>query len=99
VAVASPVLEMAALALGAQGERKPVRVIGIDPLVVASVAPALMPVPDRGADRLALFAPDAVFVNAAARQLIAPGQQSLRLQSGLAPREVHVAGSVSAGGG
>jgi putative ABC transport system permease protein len=99
VAVASPVLEIAAMALGAQGERKPVRVIGIDPLVVASVAPALMPVPDRGSDRLALFAPDAVFVNAAARPLIAAGQQSLRLQSGLEPREVHVAGSVSAGGG
>jgi putative ABC transport system permease protein len=99
VAVASPVLEIAAMALGAQGERKPVRVIGIDALVVASVAPALMPVPDRGADRLALFAPDAVFVNAAARQLIAAGQQTLRLQSGMEPREVHVAGSVSAGGG
>ncbi|MGZ5786144.1 MAG: ABC transporter permease [Ramlibacter sp.] len=99
VAIASPVLEIAALALGAQGERKPVRVIGIDPLVVASVAPALMPVPDRGADRLALFAPDAVFVNAAARQLIAPGRQTLRLQSGLEPHEVRVAGSVSAGGG
>jgi putative ABC transport system permease protein len=59
----------------------------------------LMPVPDRGADRLALFAPDAVFVNAAARQLIGAGQKTLRLQSGLEPREVHVAGSVSAGGG
>jgi putative ABC transport system permease protein len=99
VAVASPVLEIAALLLGPQGERKPVRVIGIDALVVASVAPALMPVPDRGADRLALFAPDAVFVNPAARQLIAAGQSTLRLQSGLAPREVHLAGSVSAGGG
>jgi putative ABC transport system permease protein len=31
--------------------------------------------------------------------LIAAGQSTLRLQSGLAPREVHVAGSVSAGGG
>jgi putative ABC transport system permease protein len=99
VAVASPVLEIAALALGAQGERKPVRVIGIDPLVVASVAPALMPVPDRGADRLALFAPDAVFVNAAARQLMVPGQAALRLQVGLQPREVRVAGSVGAAGG
>jgi putative ABC transport system permease protein len=99
VAIASPVLEIAALVLSAQGERKPVRVIGIDPLVVASVAPALMPVPDRGADRLAVFAPDAVFVNAAARQLIAPGQAALRLQVGLQPREVHVAGSVGAAGG
>jgi putative ABC transport system permease protein len=99
VAIASPVLEIAALVLGPQGERKPVRVIGIDPLVVAGVAPALMPVPDRGADRLALFAPDAVFINAAARQLIAPGQATLRLQVGLQPREVRVAGSVSAAGG
>jgi putative ABC transport system permease protein len=99
VAVASPVLEIAAMVLGAQGERKPVRVIGIDPLVVAGVAPALMPVPDRGADRMALFAPDAVFANAAARQLIAPGSSALRLQVGLQPRDVHVAGSVSASGG
>jgi len=99
VSAASPVLEIAALVLGPQGERKPVRVIGIDPLVVASVAPALMPVPERGADRLALFAPDTVFVNAAARQLIAPGQSVLRLQVGLQAREVRVAGSVGAGGG
>jgi putative ABC transport system permease protein len=99
VAVASPVLEIAALLLGPRGERRPVRVIGVDALVVAGVAPALMPVPDRGADRLALFAPDTVFVNPAARQLIAPGQSTLRLQSGLAPREVQVAGAVSAGGG
>ena len=99
VAIASPVMEIAAMVLGVQGERKPVRVIGIDPLVVANVAPALMPVPDRGADRLALFAPDAVFVNAAARQLIAPAASALRLQVGLQPRDVHVAGSVSASGG
>jgi putative ABC transport system permease protein len=99
VAVASPVLEIAALLLGPQGERKPVRVIGVDALVVAGVAPALMPVPDRGADRLALFAPDAVFVNPAARQSIAAGQSTLRLQSGLAPREVRVEGTVAAGGG
>jgi putative ABC transport system permease protein len=99
VAVASPVLEIAALLLGPQGERKPLRVIGVDALVVAGVAPALMPVPDRGADRLALFAPDAVFVNPAARQSIAAGQSTLRLQSGLAPREVRVEGTVAAGGG
>jgi putative ABC transport system permease protein len=99
VAVASPVLEIAALLLGPQGERKPLRVIGVDALVVAGVAPALMPVPDRGADRLALFAPDAVFVNPAARQSIAAGQSTLRLQSGLAPREVRVEGAVAAGGG
>jgi putative ABC transport system permease protein len=99
VAVASPVLEISALVLGAQGEHRPVRVIGVDPLVVASVAPALMPVPDRGADRLALFAPDAAFANPAARQSMASGEATLRLQAGLAPREVRIGGSVSAGGG
>jgi putative ABC transport system permease protein len=98
VAVASPVLEIGTLALTMRGERKPVRVVGVDALVVASVAPALMPAPSAGADRLAILAPGTVFLNPAARTLL-PAQETLRLQTGLQLREVKVGGTVSAGGG
>jgi len=99
VAVASPVLELATLAVGANGERKPLRVAGIDALLVASVAPALMPVPAAGSDRFALFAPDTVFLNPAARAALGTGAPgTIRLQTGLQLRAAHVAGTVAAGG-
>jgi putative ABC transport system permease protein len=98
VALASPVLEIATFALTPQGERKPVRVLGVDATLVAPVAPALMPIPNQGADRFALFSPDAVFLNATARQWLQPGQHDLQLQSGLQLREVRVAGTVGASG-
>lgn len=98
-ALASPVLEIATYAL-AKGDRpaqrQPLRIIGVDVLTVASIAPALMPVPFPNADRLARFAPGAVFLNPAARQAF--GSQQLQLQSGLSLRSVTVAGTVSAGG-
>lgn len=97
VQLASPVLEVQTLAATPQG-RRPVRVIGVDALVVAGVAPGLMPVPAAGADRLALFAPDAVFANAAARQGLGDGD-AVQLQTGLAMRPLRVAGTVAAGGG
>jgi putative ABC transport system permease protein len=99
VEVASPVLEIGTFAVHAGGERKPVRVVGVDALVVASVAPAVMPVPSQGADRLDLFAPATVFLNPAARLLLqAAGPAPVRLQSGLQLREARVAGTVAAGG-
>jgi len=99
VAVASPVLEIATLAATAAGERKPLRVLGVDALLVASVAPALMPVPAQGvADRFALFAPATVFLNPAARQSLGPDQGTLRLQSGLRLHQVRVGGTVGAEG-
>src|SRR6478752_2089952 len=55
VAVTSPVLEISTLAHSSDGVRKPVRVIGVDALAVASVAPALMPVPREGTGRFAVF--------------------------------------------
>ena len=45
VAVASPVIEVETFAFDAQGQRVSLRVLGIDALVVAAVAPGLMPVP------------------------------------------------------
>ncbi len=102
VAVASPVLELTTMARTPSGERKPVRIIGLDALVVASVAPALMPVPAAQADRFALFAPATIFLNPTARQLLgleaASGDASLQLQSGLQLRHAHVGGTVAAGG-
>jgi putative ABC transport system permease protein len=100
VQAASPVLEIATLVLTPNGGRKPLRVLGVDALVVASVAPALIPVPSPGADRLAIFAPATVFLNPSARQMLEAGtaQAAIRLQSGLRLREAHVAGTVAAGG-
>ncbi len=96
VAVASPVLELATLVALADGRRLPIRVVGVDALVVAEVAPALMPQPATGADRLALLAPATVFLNPAAQRIAAGA--TLRLQSGLQLREAAVAGQVAAGG-
>ncbi len=99
VDVASPVLELGSYAVTASGERKALRVVGLDALVAAPLAPALMPVPGSGSDRFALFAPGTVFLNAAARQALPESNKTaFRLQSGLQLREVKVAGSVSAGG-
>jgi putative ABC transport system permease protein len=100
VQAASPVLEITTLALTPGGERKALRVIGVDALVVASLAPALIPVPAQAADRLAIFAPATVFLNPAARQMLEAGSAPalVRLQSGLQLRDVRIAGTVTAGG-
>lgn len=100
VALASPVLELATYALGGKGERQALRIVGVDALVVTGIAPALMPVPASDAavtDRFALFAPDTIFLNPAARQVFKSGP--LQLQSGLQWKTVTVTGSVSTGGG
>jgi len=117
VEMASPVLEISSHALALNGDstkRQPLRIVGIDALAVASVAPALMPVPFAApaasqpgqsdepgrqpeAGRFAIFAPNTVFLNPAARQLFSA--RALQLQDGLQLRRVTVAGSVSAGGG
>ena len=100
VAMASPVLEITTYALDAEGEqgrRRLLRIIGVDALAVASVAPSLLPVLAKGEDRLALFTPGLVFLNPAARQVFVSSR--LQLQDGLQLRSVAVAGSVSAGGG
>jgi putative ABC transport system permease protein len=99
VALASPVLEISTYALDDTSPtgRLPLRIIGVDALAVAAIAPSLMAVPSSGAGRFVLFAPGKVFLNAAARQAMSAPE--LRLQSGLELRRVAVAGSVSAGGG
>ncbi len=103
VALASPVLELGTLAANSKGERRSLRVLGVDALVVLGVAPALMPQPAQGdeSQRFALFAPATVFLNATARQLLGnPADGSVMfLQVGLQLRPVTIGGSVAAGGG
>lgn len=96
VALASPVLELQTMAVEPGGQRRPLRVVGIDALVVAGVAPDLAPLPGAGEDRLAILAPGTVFLNPSARRLW-PGE-TLQVQVGLLPRTLDVAGTVAAGG-
>ena len=95
VAVASPVIELGSYAVAPGGMRSALRVVGVDALVVAQLAPALMPVPFKDADRFALFTPGSVFLNAAARRAL---PDLFKLQSGLQLLDVKVAGTVGAGG-
>jgi putative ABC transport system permease protein len=114
VAVAAPVLELSTFAqrTGAAGPRVAIRVLGIDALATPLIAPALAPRPLAGADRMALFAPDAVFLNAAALQALGLAGEDragagLRLQSAqdgdaapasLPPPALRLAGTVAGGG-
>ncbi|MDO9506918.1 MAG: ABC transporter permease [Hylemonella sp.] len=102
VALASPVLDLPTQAVLPGGERLAVKLLGVDALVVAGLSPALMPVPAAAPDNTAarrfdLFAPDAVFLNAAASQALG-NSTTLQLQSGLTLRTVRVAGRVNAPG-
>ncbi|HTH80091.1 MAG TPA: FtsX-like permease family protein, partial [Ramlibacter sp.] len=97
VEIASPVLELSTFLLIEKGQRKPLRIVGLDPLVAASVTPALMPVLADSTDRLGLFAPGRVFLNPAARQLVS-NASTLRLQNGLQVAQARVAGTIAAGG-
>jgi putative ABC transport system permease protein len=97
VDLAGPVLELSTFAVDAQGERRALRVVGIDPLVTPTLAPALVPALGSDVDRLSVFAPGSVFLNPSARQLAA-GASALRIQSGLAVHEARIAGTVTASG-
>jgi putative ABC transport system permease protein len=101
VAVASPVVEVETYALDAQGQRVSLRVLGLDALVAAAVAPGLMPLPAaRGsepADGRAVLDPDALFLNAAAQRRLGDGK-ALRLHSGAQSVPLQVQGSVNADG-
>ncbi len=99
VALASPVLEATAAVQDTTGARVPLRVLGVDALLVAAVARDLAPQPVAGAGRFALFAPDAVFLNAAARAQLPAGATTLVLQPGNGgSTTLDIAGSVQAAG-
>ncbi len=92
VDLASPVLEISTYALDAQGNKLPIKVLGLDALVAASLSPALMPLPSAassdaanasdniatGDERFAMFSANAAFVNAAARNLMVQNGSSAK---------------------
>ncbi len=102
VQIASPVLEVATYGTrdgSDAAQRQPLRIVGVDVLAIASIAPALIPVPSENIardNRFSVFAPGVIFVNAAARQLFGSG--AIQLQSGMQLRSVQVGGSISSGG-
>ena len=96
IAIASPVIELDTYALDAQNQRVPLKIVGIDALVAAPLSPALMPRPSNTADRMAVLAPDAVFLNAQARQRLPGG--TLRVQTPTGTVTLRVQGSIAAEG-
>ncbi len=122
---ASPVLEVETYAVAGGGARIPVKVLGLDVLVAATLAPEVVPRVDGpaaieasatsesagrtsgrdGADApggplgLVALDPQAVFLNAAARERLTPGADgTLALQAGPNWPRWRVAGSIAAGG-
>ncbi len=69
VTVASPVLEFTTYALTPNAERVTLRVVGVDALAVASVAPALMPLPVTAVVPPVVAAPAAAMNGAAKRDM------------------------------
>ncbi len=99
VQLASPVLEVDTYAQAADGKRVGVRVLGLDALRVAAVAPNLLPRAREGEANLAFLDPQAAFPNPAARdRLKLADGAALLLQSGPAWQHWRVAGTVPAGG-
>ena len=113
VALASPVLEISSSARrDAASPRVGLRIVGVDALKVAVIAPGLLPRPVTTTDtntsanadtvpgRSSFFDPDAVFLNAAALAALAvkPGD-SVSLQAAGGWLTLRVAGTVAAGGG
>jgi putative ABC transport system permease protein len=101
VTLASPVLEINTEAIGeaqpgVAAKAVPIRVVGVDALALPSIAPALMPRPSN-TTRFSLFAPNQIFLNAAARSALGSGE-SVQLKDGSALHRVEVAGSVAASG-
>ena len=105
VALASPVLEFSTYAVISAPPQTPalpgpqrtlLRVVGVDALQTAAIAPDLFPVPDTDADRMAMFAPQTAFLNATASDALR--DKDFKLQYGLQLRAVKVGGSVRAGG-
>ena len=102
VLTASPVLESRVLVPRDTAERPmPLRIIGVDALLVARVAPALLPMPGADAPRLAMFDPRSVFLNPSAwRELgLSPSVGApLTVHSGAGAHLLQVNGSVGASG-
>ena len=100
VRLASPVLEVETYARQPDGSRLSLRVLGVDALTLAPLAPSLLPRPASDADRLAMLDPTKVFLNPAARSALGLSDgERLELQAGARWQALTIAGVVSAGGG
>lgn len=106
VAVASPVIDVHTRAWqagdGTKDKPQALHVVGLDPLVAAPLTPTLLPQLDATQaqrDRLTLFAPDTISLNATARRLLhaKPGDV-IQVQAGLRRLKLRVVGTVMAGG-
>ena len=97
VAIASPVVEIDTYAFDASGQRVALKVLGIDALVAAPLAPALMPRPSGTAERLAMLDPGSIFLNPPAQQRLGD-PTTLRVQTPSGDLTLRVQGSVSVGG-
>jgi putative ABC transport system permease protein len=99
VAIALPVVEVDSYALGTDGRRTALRLIGSDALQLSALAPALMPRLADGASRTAVLDPQAVFLNASAFERLGVTEgQLLRVQHGGGTLALRVAGRVAADG-
>ena len=98
IALALPVLDAPTLAFGSHdpSQRVNLRLLGVDALQIARIAPDLMPQPNAGVDRLAILAPGQVFVNTNA--LNALGRGPIQLQRGQQLLSVQIAGHIAANG-
>ena len=97
VAQASAVLEVDTYARKIDGQRLALRVLGLDALRIAPLAPDLLPRPAAGEPRLVMLDPGVVFLNVTARTQLGD-VASVALQSGGVFQRLRVAGSVAAGG-
>ncbi len=96
---ASPLLEVDTYGRAADGKRVPLRVLGLDVLRAARLAPTLVPQAAAGEDRLVFLDPDVGFPNSAARDALkVEAGQTVSLQAGPAYTAVRVAGWVAGGG-
>jgi putative ABC transport system permease protein len=99
IAAVSPIVEGETWAFDSAGQRVPIRIVGIDALVVAALAPALLPHPGAGAGRFDALDPEAIFLDAAAADRLAPAAPaSVSIQAAHGRARLRVAGSVSTGG-
>lgn len=99
VSSALPVVTVNTYVLARDGRRVLATVMGVDALSVASVAPELLPRAAESEDRLALLAPDRVFLNASASSQTGwSAGDRLQIQHGTELLDVVVAGQVPASG-
>ena len=89
----TPVVEVSTYAVTDTGEKQPLRVLGVDALTLGSINPEVIPIPDTvagetsagGDQRLSIFAPDTVFLNASARLLVSGRPPAFGTATPLAP--------------